>query len=109
VRSVLRSVKKRKKSRRLGEVEVISRDEYAEFDVSVKKRKKSRRLGEVEVISRDEYAEFDVNSKVEMIRALVSRVRSHVNYRPRPTAFRMISAGFLVQTKGVGSSFQWSM
>ena len=38
---------------------------------SVKKRKKTRRLGEVEVISRDEYAEFDVDSRVEMIRALV--------------------------------------
>ena len=38
---------------------------------SIKKRKKSRRLGEVEVIGRDEYAEFDVDTKAEMIRALV--------------------------------------
>ena len=30
--SVLRSVKKRKKSRRLGEVKIISREEYVEFD-----------------------------------------------------------------------------
>ncbi len=45
---------------------------------SVKKRKKSRRLGEVEVISRDEYAEFDVDSKVEMIRALVPLGLMHV-------------------------------
>ncbi len=38
---------------------------------SVKKSKKSRRLGEVAVVSREKYAEFDVDSKVEMIRALV--------------------------------------
>ena len=38
---------------------------------SVRKRKKSRRLGEVDVISREEYAGFDVHSKVEMIRALI--------------------------------------
>jgi transposase-like protein len=46
---------------------------------SVKKRKKSRRLGEVEVISRDEYGEFDVDSKVEMIRALVPLGLMHVS------------------------------
>ena len=45
---------------------------------SVKKRKKSRRLGEVEVISRNEYAEFDVDSKAEMIRALVPLGLMHV-------------------------------
>jgi len=45
---------------------------------SVKKRKKSRRLGEVEVISRDKYADFDVDSKVEMIRALVPLGLMHV-------------------------------
>jgi len=45
---------------------------------SVKKRKKTRRLGEVEVISRDEYAEFDVDSKVEMIRALVPLGLMHI-------------------------------
>ncbi len=46
---------------------------------SIKKRKKSRRLGEVEVISRDEYADFDVDSKVEMIRALVPLGLMHVS------------------------------
>ena len=45
---------------------------------SVKKRKKFRRLGEVEVISREEYAEFDVDSKVELIRALVPLGLMHV-------------------------------
>jgi len=45
---------------------------------SIKKRKKSRRLGEVEVISREEYADFDVDSKVEMIRALVPLGLMHV-------------------------------
>ena len=38
---------------------------------SVKKRKKSRMLGEVQVVSREEYTGLDVDSKVEMIRALV--------------------------------------
>jgi putative transposase len=45
---------------------------------SVKKRKKSRRLGEVDVVSREEYAEFEVDSKVEMIRALVPLGLMHV-------------------------------
>ena len=38
---------------------------------SVKKRKKSRVLGEVQVVSREEYTGLDVDSKVEMIRALL--------------------------------------
>ncbi len=38
---------------------------------TVKKRKKSRRLGEVEIVSREEYAEFELDAKVEMIRSLV--------------------------------------
>jgi transposase-like protein len=38
---------------------------------SIKKRKKSRRLGEVEIIRREEYAEFELDTKVEAIRALV--------------------------------------
>ena len=35
---------------------------------SVKERKKSRRLGEVEVMEREEYGEPEVDSKVEMRR-----------------------------------------
>ena len=38
---------------------------------SVRKRKKSRRLGEVDIISRTEDAGFDVDAKGEMIQALV--------------------------------------
>ena len=38
---------------------------------SVKKRKKSRVLGEVEVLSREEYSGLELDSKVEMIRALI--------------------------------------
>ena len=45
---------------------------------SVKKRKKSRRLGEVEIVRREEYAELEVDSKVEMIRALVPLGLMHV-------------------------------
>jgi len=45
---------------------------------SVKERKKSRRLGEVEVMEREEYGELDVDSKVEMIRALVPLGLMHV-------------------------------
>ena len=43
-----------------------------------KKRKKSRRLGEVEVISREEYAGFDLDAKVEAIRALIPLGLMHV-------------------------------
>ncbi len=45
---------------------------------SVKKRKKSRVLGEVEVMSREEYTGLDVDSKVEMIRALIPLGLMHV-------------------------------
>ena len=45
---------------------------------SVKKRKKARRLGEVNIISREAYAGFDVDAKVEMIRALVPLGLMHV-------------------------------
>ena len=45
---------------------------------SVRKRKKSRRLGEVDITSREEYAGFDVDAKVEMIRALVPLGLMHV-------------------------------
>jgi hypothetical protein len=38
---------------------------------SVRKRKKVRRLGEVNVIDRQAYAGFDLDGKVEAIRALV--------------------------------------
>ena len=46
---------------------------------SVKKRKKSRRLGEVEIVRREEYGELEVDSKVEMIRALVPLGLMHVH------------------------------
>ena len=45
---------------------------------SVRKRKKSRRLGEVDIISREEYGGCDVDGKVEMIRALVPLGLMHV-------------------------------
>ncbi|HZY30594.1 MAG TPA: IS256 family transposase [Candidatus Methylomirabilis sp.] len=46
---------------------------------SVKKRKKSRVLSEVEIVSREEYSGLDVDSKVEMIRALVPLGLMHVH------------------------------
>ncbi len=45
---------------------------------SVRERKKVRRLGEVNVISREEYAGFDLDGKVEAIRALVPLGLLHV-------------------------------
>ena len=45
---------------------------------SVRKRKKSRRLGDVKITSREEYAGFAVDAKVEMIRALVPLGLMHV-------------------------------
>ena len=46
---------------------------------TVKKRKKTRRLGKVEVVNREGYAELDVDSKVEMIRTLVPLGLMHVH------------------------------
>ena len=45
---------------------------------SVKKRKKSRVLGEVEVLSREDYSGLELDSKVEMIRALIPLGLMHV-------------------------------
>ncbi len=45
---------------------------------SVRKRKKVRRLGQVNVINREAYAGFDLDSKVEAIRALVPLGLMHV-------------------------------
>ncbi len=45
---------------------------------SVKKRKKSRRLGEVEIIRREEYGDLELDAKVEAIRALVPLGLMHV-------------------------------
>ena len=46
---------------------------------TVKKRKKSRRLGEVEIVKREEYGGLKVDTKVEMIRALVPLGLMHVH------------------------------
>jgi len=46
---------------------------------TAKKRKKWRRLGEVEVVGREEYRELELDSKVEMIRALVPLGLMHVH------------------------------
>ena len=45
---------------------------------SVRKRKKGRRLGAVDVIDREEYAELEVDAKVELIRALVPLGLMHI-------------------------------
>lgn len=45
---------------------------------SVRKRKKVRRLGEVEIVRREEYAELEVDAKVELIRSLVPLGLMHV-------------------------------
>ena len=45
---------------------------------SVRKRKKSRRLGEVEIIRREEYDDLELDAKVETIRALVPLGLMHV-------------------------------
>ncbi len=44
----------------------------------VRKRKKVRTLGPVDVIDRKEYAELDVDTKVELIRSLVPLGLLHV-------------------------------
>jgi putative transposase len=46
---------------------------------SVKKRKKARRLGKVEIVRREEYAELELDAKVEMIRSLVPLGLMHIH------------------------------
>ena len=45
---------------------------------SVRKRKKGRTLGPVEVIGREEYADLELDAKVELIRSLVPLGLVHV-------------------------------
>ena len=45
---------------------------------SVRKRKKGRRLGAVDVINRSDYAELEVDAKVELIRSLVPLGLMHI-------------------------------
>ena len=45
---------------------------------SVRKRKKGRTLGPVEVIGREEYADLELDAKVELIRSLVPLELVHV-------------------------------
>ena len=45
---------------------------------SVRKRKKGRTLGAVDVINRAEYAELEVEAKVELIRSLVPLGLMHI-------------------------------
>ena len=45
---------------------------------SVRKRKKSRTLGPVEIIRREDYAELEVDAKVELIRSLVPLGLMHI-------------------------------
>ena len=46
---------------------------------SVKKRKKNRKLGKVDVIRREEYAELELDAKVELIRSLVPLGLIHIH------------------------------
>ena len=46
---------------------------------SVRRRKKVRRLGEVKVVQREEYAGLELDAKVELIRALVPLGLMHVH------------------------------
>ena len=57
----------------------------------VKERKKTRRLGEVEVMEQEGYGELEVDSKVEMIRALVPLGLMHV--QPAQRTLRARGAG----------------
>ena len=45
----------------------------------IRNRKEKKRLGEVDVITREEYAELDLDSKVELIRTLVPLGLMHVH------------------------------
>jgi len=46
---------------------------------SVKKRKKNRTLGQIDVMSREEYSELKLDTKVELIRSLVPLGLIHVH------------------------------
>ena len=45
---------------------------------SIRKRKKGRTLGPVEIIGREDYADLELDAKVELIRSLVPPGLMHV-------------------------------
>ena len=45
---------------------------------SVRKRKKGRTLGPVEIIGREDYADLELDAKVELIRSLIPLGLMHV-------------------------------
>ena len=46
---------------------------------SVRKRKKNRKLGKVDIIRREEYEDLDLDARVELIRSLVPLGLMHVH------------------------------
>jgi len=62
--------------------DVIAAEKGAEMSSilrSVRKRKKNRKLGEVEIVHREEYGDLDLDAKVELIRSLVPLGLMHVH------------------------------
>ena len=62
--------------------DVIAAEKGAEMSSilrSVRKRKKNRKLGEVEIVHREEYGDLDLDAKVELIRCLVPLGLMHVH------------------------------
>lgn len=69
----------------------------------MKKRKKSRVLGKVDVVRRDEYEAMDVDAKVEMIRSLVGLGLMHVHTVLDQEVTSLAGARYARQDGGVGS------
>ena len=57
----------------------------------VGKRKKSKTLGEPEVISREAYGSLEMDSRLELIRALIPIGLAYVQEELEPSEFRKVS------------------
>ena len=58
---------------------------------AVKKRKKVRKLGAIDIIRREAYADLELDAKVELIRALVplgGDSHSPIDFVPKAAGFR---------------------
>ena len=64
----------------LTQTDITPRERGAEMSVlrAVRKRKKVRKLGRVEIMRREDYADLELDAKVELIRSLVPLGLMHV-------------------------------
>ena len=74
---------------------------------SVRKRKKARRLGRVEALRREDYGELELAAKVELIRSLVPLGLMHVAERLDEEVTALAGARYARKAASGGGTPSW--